>query len=208
MADTCSETAGCKGYTSGGVMKSALTYPLVDWANPGGDCDGIYILAAVTGTGELGWHAWCEGLLVGARSSATVVQIRSASTVPALHSRLRMLQAPQPHCAVTTNAFRLQTQPATAQRWKASPSMPPKTAWVPTWPAQLAKAQLIWHACAPPHLGARCEAAPCLHAYKCNHLCIELPCPVVPLLLLDAWSPAVLHLPGIQHRWIAEEHGQ
>lgn len=56
MADKCSETAGFKGYTSTGVMKSALTYPLVDWANPGGDCDGIYILAAVTGTGELGPH--------------------------------------------------------------------------------------------------------------------------------------------------------
>ena len=50
MADQCSSTAGCVGFTSDGRMKSAIAENLEAWASEQ-PCDGIYVAIARTGTG-------------------------------------------------------------------------------------------------------------------------------------------------------------
>ncbi len=53
MADQCSSTAGCVGFTSDGRMKSAIAENLEAWASEQ-PCDGIYVAIARSGTGAPG----------------------------------------------------------------------------------------------------------------------------------------------------------
>ncbi|PRW20899.1 RNA helicase [Chlorella sorokiniana] len=107
MADKCSETPGCAGFTSDGRMKSAIKEPLEAWANPTGDCDGIYAANARTGTDTASNCTTVEGFAFNAGQDSLGGDL--ASTTGKSVAALARLCASTPGCRAFTTAGSLKS---------------------------------------------------------------------------------------------------